>query len=316
MPYAGGWAGGGGSPAAGGFASALGSAMGPGMAAFRPAAPPWFATQWQGFQAPAPNTPWTNLAQTPAQIMTYAVPGSFMETVNLDPISNLADGSTSVFQVMQAHAPDAAGAYLEVAFLGSSNALRAQYIDGLMQRGAIVHLCAAFCQADTTTQRPVIHVSQVRLRQPQDLTEPWVTPNAALSAMQAAMGIQAPTPKGKAPPPPPIPAYQALAAGAGLAAGGGASAASAQSASAQAGPPDTKTAKTAVSEKKHKRKLLKLLKKAKNGSSTGKVQQTLLRRVKRHVSPKDDDADSTSSSSSVFVMLPTCRGASLAVIIS
>ena len=103
----------------------LGSAMGPGMAAFRPAAPPWFATQWPGFQAPAPNTPWTNLAQTPAQIMTYAVPGSFIEAVNLDPTSNLADGATSVFQVMQVHAPDAACAYLEVAFLGSSNAMRA-----------------------------------------------------------------------------------------------------------------------------------------------------------------------------------------------
>ena len=120
--------------------------------------------------------------------MTYAVPGSFMEVVSLDPNSSLADGSTSVFQVKQAHAPDAAGAYLEVAFLGSSNAMRAQYIDGLMQRGALVHLCAAFCEADTTTRRPVIHVPQVRLRQPQDLTGPWMTPNPALAAMQAAMG--------------------------------------------------------------------------------------------------------------------------------
>ena len=52
--------------------------------------------------------------------MTYAVPGSFMEAVNFDLTSNLADGVTSVFQVMQALAPDAAGANLEVAFCGAA----------------------------------------------------------------------------------------------------------------------------------------------------------------------------------------------------
>ena len=123
------------------------------------------------------------------------------EAVNLDP---------SPSQMMQAHAPDAAGAHLEVAFLSSGNAMRAQDNDGLTQRGPSGLLCAAFCQAKATPQMPGLDLTLVRFRQPQNLSEPWVTPDAALAAVLAALELQIPVPRGKAAPPSPAaPTYAA-----------------------------------------------------------------------------------------------------------
>ena len=94
-------------------------------------------------------------------------------------------------------------AHLQVAFLSSGNAMRAQDNDGLTQRGPSGLLCAAFCQAEATPQMPVLDLTLVRFRQPQNLSEPCVTPDAALAAVLAALELQAPVPRGKAAPPPP-----------------------------------------------------------------------------------------------------------------
>ena len=90
-------AGGGNFPGGGDCASALGSALEPGLAAFPPAAPLWDATQRPGLQAPALNASGTKRAQTPAQFMTTTFLGCPMVAVRFDPTLNLADGSSVVF---------------------------------------------------------------------------------------------------------------------------------------------------------------------------------------------------------------------------
>ena len=87
-------------------------------------------------------TPWIQFAIDPSQISQMAAPGAFLEIVNLDSQTQQADGSTSLVQITTVHPPDAAGAYCEFEFLGSSWPARAQALIMVCQGGAVLHLCA------------------------------------------------------------------------------------------------------------------------------------------------------------------------------
>ena len=64
------------------------------------------------------------------------------------------------------------------AFLGSSSPMRAQAMMMAANSGAVLHMCAGVCQVQAHA-RPVVHVTVARQRQPQDLTETWITPPGA-----------------------------------------------------------------------------------------------------------------------------------------
>ena len=148
----------------GGFGHLMAQNLGGGMA------PPY--GQFMGMQPipapPAPGgpaTPWIQFAVDPGQISQMATPGAFLEIVNLDPQTQQADGSTSLVQITIVHPPDAAGAYCELEFLGSSWPARSQALMMACQGGAVLHLCAGVCQI-TPGGRLVLHVTVAQLRQP------------------------------------------------------------------------------------------------------------------------------------------------------
>ena len=251
-------------------------------------APPFgWGAQWSQSQPVAAGAPWEQLTTNPQAINQLVMPGVFLEIVNLDPTSNQADGSTSVVQIMQAHPIDNTGAYAEFAYLGSSTPYRTQAMHTLIGQHACLHFCAAAC-APTTGTRPVVHVTTVRPRLPADLNEPWIVPNQALLALRAALG-----PKAGAPPP------AVGVAGAGMSAGANTAPppppASGAPAAASGAAGAVKGEGISAAEKKRRKELNKLLKRAKRGVK-GKVQGSLLKKVKRQMTGDGDDSSTSSSS--------------------
>ena len=238
-----------------------------------------------------PGTPWIQFAVDPGQISQMATPGAFLEIVNLDPQTQQADGSTSLVQITTVHPPDAAGAYCEFEFFGSSWPARSQALLMACQGGAVLHLCAGVCQI-TPGGRMVLHVTVARLRQPQDLSEVWILPNPPLQAMRAFLAKAGGAQPGHSLQPGPLPPQPSVAAA-----------------------PKTKTGEAAAApeekpkgDKKRHKKLLKLLKKAKSGSQN-KVTSSLLKRAKKQLAPpKETKDDSTSSDSSDFHDAPSREG--------
>ena len=69
----------------------------------------WAQQQWHGLMPPAASIPWVSLEQAQAQLPMLLTDGSFVEVVNIDPISGQVDPSTSVYQIMASHPVDAHG---------------------------------------------------------------------------------------------------------------------------------------------------------------------------------------------------------------
>ena len=118
--------------------------------------------------------------------LCWETPPHVVEAVRLDP---------SPVQLMQAHAPRAAGAHLEVAYLSGGHDLRAQDVSGVTPHVPAGLLCAAYPQAVSTPQMPVLELTLVQFRPPQDSSASCVTPEAALAAVLAALKLQAHVPR-------------------------------------------------------------------------------------------------------------------------
>ena len=141
--------------------------------------------------------------------LCWETPPHVVEAVRLDP---------SPVQLMQAHAPRAAGAHLEVAYLSGGHDLRAPDVSGVTPHVPAGLLSAPYPQAVSTPRMPVLELTLVQFQPPQDSSASCVTPEAALAAVLAALKLQAHVPRDRGASP--LPAALEVATDALLEAGG------------------------------------------------------------------------------------------------
>ena len=115
-------------------------------------------------------------------------PGCFIEVICSLGSFGVADGP-GVFQVTNLFHPDASGQFAEVQFLGCEDVPRSALLASLFMNGvagAVLHLCFQIGCGAAASSRPVVHATTLRLKDPLSLTEPWIIPNLALSALRGS----------------------------------------------------------------------------------------------------------------------------------
>ena len=131
--------------------------------------------------------PVSSLSMGPA-VLRLMPPGTFVEA-KLPPSAagSLEPRATGVMQVLLAAPPDEQGSLLEARFLGASEAQYSSMLCGLFSgngAGGLVHICSqASCSAMHAT-RPLLHLTELRIRDPASLTEPWLA--HAVSGLSAS----------------------------------------------------------------------------------------------------------------------------------
>ena len=146
--------------------------------------------------------PVSSLSMGPA-VLRLLPPGTYVEA-KLPPSSagSLETRATGVMQVLLTAPPDEQGSLLEARFLGASEAQYSSMLCGLFSgngAGGLVHICSqANCSAMHET-RPLLHLTELRIRDPSSLTEPWLA-HAVSGPFQSSAHAFPPVPLG----PPPI----------------------------------------------------------------------------------------------------------------
>ena len=139
---------------------------------------------WPGYGANAMPGQWLY-----APISTTGLPlssGCFVEVICSLAGFGVPDGS-GIFQLTNLYQPDASGQFAEAQFLGSEDGPRAALLASLFSGGAggaVLHVCYQVGCPATAGSRPVVHATTIRLKDPLSLTERWICPNLALSALR------------------------------------------------------------------------------------------------------------------------------------